>query len=333
MLSRVAESVFWMSRYIERAENAARFVDVNLNLTLELGGGGEQWQPLINTTGDQKLFAERFGESTQENVVQFLTFDEANPNSVVSCLRSARENARGVREIITDGVWEEINKFYMLIKNTARGDRVSGYPWRDEPHEFFHIIKRTSQTIVGIMEATMSRGEAWHFAQIGRLLERAEKTSRILDVKYYILLPHVEDVGTPLDTIQWAALLRSASALEMYRKSRGGITPARVTEFLILDRDFPRAMRHCLIRAEESLRAVTGTALATYRNQAERRLGQLRSELDYAQIHDIIDQGLHEFVDRFQTKLNGVGESIHATFFAEQPIGTMGNHQGQTQFQ
>ena len=333
MLSRVAESVFWMSRYIERAENAARFVDVNLNLTLELGGGGEQWQPLINTTGDQTLFAERFGESTQENVVQFLTFDEANPNSVVSCLRSARENARGVREIITDGVWEEINKFYMLIKNTARGDRASGFPWRDEPHEFFHIIKRTSQTIVGIMEATMSRGEAWHFAQIGRLLERAEKTSRILDVKYYILLPHVEDVGTPFDTIQWAALLRSASALEMYRKSRGGITPARVTEFLILDRDFPRAMRHCLIRAEESLRAVTGTALATYRNQAERRLGQLRSELDYAQIHDIIDQGLHEFVDRFQTKLNGVGESIHATFFAEQPIGTMGNHQGQTQFQ
>jgi uncharacterized alpha-E superfamily protein len=333
MLSRVAECIFWMSRYIERAENVARFVDVNLNLTLELGSSGEQWQPLINTSGDQALFAERFGEPTQESVVQFLTFDESNPNSVVSCLRSARENARGVREIITDGVWEEINKFYLLIKNTARGDQVSGYHWRDNPHEFFHIIKRTSQTIVGIMEATMSRGESWHFAQIGRLLERAEKTSRILDVKYYILLPHVDDIGTPLDTVQWAALLRSASALEMYRKSRGGITPARVTEFLILDRDFPRAMRHCLIRAEESLRAVTGTALATYRNQAERRLGQLRSELDYAQIHDIIDQGLHEFVDKFQTKLNGVGEAIHATFFAEQPIGTTGNHQSQGQFQ
>lgn len=332
MLSRVADSVFWMSRYIERAENVARFVDVNLNLNLELGGD-EQWMPLINTTGDQALFAERFGDATQEHVVQFLTFDENNPNSVLSCLRSARENARGVREIITGGVWEEINKFYLLLNNAAQSSRAGGYLSGDEPHEIFDIIKRTSQTIVGIMEATMSRGEAWHFAQIGRLLERADKTSRILDVKYYILLPAPEDVGTPLDTIQWAALLRSASALEMYRKSRGGITPARVAEFLILDKDFPRALRHCLIRAEESLRAVTGTALATYSNQAERRVGQLRSELDYSQIHDIIDQGLHEFVDRFQTKLNAVGEAIHNTFFAEQPIGISGNHQGQVQFQ
>jgi len=333
MLSRVAECVFWMSRYIERAENVARFVEVNLNLTIELGGGGDQWQPLVFTTGDQALFDKRFGKPTQENVVQFLTFDEDNPNSVLSCLASARENARTVREIITDGVWEEINKFYLLLKSTARGDRISGYPWRDDSHGFFHTIKRTSQLIVGILDATMSRGEAWHFAHIGRLLERADKTSRILDVKYYILLPSVDDVGTPLDTIQWAALLRSASALEMYRKSRGSITPARVAEFLVLDREFPRAMRYCLIRAEESVRAVTGTALATYRNQAERRLGQLRSELDYAQMHDIIDQGLHEFVDRFQTKLNGVGEAIHSTFFAVQPIGNNNHSQTQTQYQ
>jgi uncharacterized alpha-E superfamily protein len=333
MLSRVAECVFWMSRYIERAENVARFVDVNLNLTLEVGGSGDQWQPLVYTTGDQALFSERFGEATQENVVQFLTFDEDNPNSVLSCLRSARENARTVREIITDGVWEEINKFYLMLKHTARGDRISGYPWRDDSHGFFHTIKRTSQLIVGVLDATMSRGEAWHFAHIGRLLERADKTSRILDVKYYILLPNIDDIGTPLDTIQWAALLRSASALEMYRKSQGSITPARVAEFLVLDREFPRAMRYCLIRAEESVRAVTGTALATYRNQAERRLGQLRSELDYAQIHDIIDQGLHEFVDRFQTKLNGVGEAIHGTFFAVQPIGTNNHSQTQSQFQ
>src|SRR5215475_1541691 len=298
MLSRVADCVFWMSRYIERAENAARFVDVNLNLTLDLGGVlSNQWDPLIYTTGDHEHFYQRYGTATQKNALAMLTFDEQNPNSIVSCLKFARENARTIREIIAGTVWEELNKFYLLVKEGARNGRAA-----DNPFEFFNVVKRSGQLIVGIMEATMSRGEAWHFAQMGRLLERADKTSRILDVKYYILLPSVADVGTPLDAIQWSALLKSASALEMYRKRHGQITPPEVVEFLTLDAEFPRALRFCLRGAEESLHAITGTAATTYRNQAERRLGQLRSELDYAQITDIIDQGLHEFIDSFQKK-------------------------------
>jgi uncharacterized alpha-E superfamily protein len=166
----------------------------------------------------------------------------------------------------------------------------------------------------------MSRGEPWHFAQMGRLLERADKTSRILDVKYFILLPSVSDVGTPLDAIQWSALLKSASALEMYRQRHGRISPDEVVSFLILDDEFPRALRFCLRGAEESLHAITGTAPTSFRNQAERRLGQLRSELDYAQVGDIIDHGLHEFIDAFQIKLNQVGEAIHTTFFAQRPL-------------
>jgi uncharacterized alpha-E superfamily protein len=325
MLSRVADCVFWMSRYIERAENAARFVDVNLNLTLDLGGTlGNQWDPLIHTTGDHERFYAKYGEATQQNAVRMLTFDEENPNSVLSCLTFARENARTIREIIAAPVWEELNKFYLMVKGASRNGEAA-----DNPFEFFSQIKSQGQLIVGIMEATMLRGEAWHFAQMGRLLERADKTSRILDVKYFILLPEVSDVGTPLDSIQWGALLKSASALEMYRKRHGRITPNEVAEFLVLDGEFPRALRFCLRGAEESLHAITGTPPITFRNQAERRLGQLRSELDYAQISDIIDQGLHEFIDGFQTKLNLVGEAIHTTFFAQRPLaGTPINKHG-----
>jgi uncharacterized alpha-E superfamily protein len=316
MLSRVADCVFWMSRYIERAENAARFVDVNLNLTLDLGGSlANQWDPLIYTTGDHEQFYERYGTANQKNAVAMLAFDDENPNSIVSCLKFARENARTIREIIAAPVWEELNKFYLLVKHAARNGQGT-----DNPFEFFNTVKRSGQLIVGMMEATMSRGEAWHFAQMGRLLERADKTSRILDVKYFILLPDVADVGTPMDAIQWSALLKSASALEMYRKKHGRITPTEVAEFLTLDAEFPRALRFCLHGTEQSLRAVTGTPIATFRNQAERRLGQLRSELDYAQIADVIDQGLHEFIDNFQQKLNFVGEAIHDTFFAQRPV-------------
>ncbi len=327
MLSRVADCVFWMSRYIERAENAARFVDVNLNLTLDLGGTlANQWDPLIYTSGDHEHFYKRYVAANQKNAVAMLAFDEENPNSIVSCLKFARENARTIREIIAAPVWEELNKFYHLVKAAAHNGQGA-----DNPFEFFNNVKRSGQLIVGIMEATMSRGEAWHFAQMGRLLERADKTSRILDVKYYILLPSVDDVGTPTDAIQWSALLKSASALEMYRKWHGRITPTEVVEFLILNAEFPRALRFCLRGAEESLHAVTGTAPTTFRNQAERRLGQLRSELDYAQIADIIEGGLHEFIDSFQKKLNLAGDAIHTTFFEQRTVAAHSNRHGAAQ--
>lgn len=316
MLSRVADCVYWMSRYIERAENTARFVDVNLNLTLDVGRPtAHQWDSLIYTTCDHEEFYQRYGTATQKNALAMLTFDEENPNSILSCLKAARENARSVREIISSVVWEELNKFYLLVQDAAQNGQVV-----DNASEFFNQVKRCGQLIVGIMEAAMTRGEAWHFCQLGRLLERADKTSRILDVKYFILLPSVEDVGTPLDIIQWSALLKSASAFEMYRKRHGRIAPREVADFLILDADFPRSMRFCLREAEESLQAITGATPITFRNQPERRLGQLRSELDYAQIGDIIDQGLHEFIDSFQIKLNQVGESIQTTFFANRPL-------------
>jgi uncharacterized alpha-E superfamily protein len=316
MLSRVAESIYWMSRYTERAEDVARFIDVNLNLSLDLGPEMDhQWAPLIFTTGDQQKFQERYGEASQQNVIHFLTFDEQNPNSIISCLRTARENARQVRDMISSAMWEELNKFYLVVRAAQKSDDVALSPF-----DFFGRIKLGGSLLEGVAASTMSRGEAWHFRRLGRAIERADKTSRILDVKYYLLLPSTADVGTPLDSVQWAALLKSASALEMYRKKYGRITPVQVAEFLVLDCNFPRAMHYCLIRAEQSLLAISGGAPGTFRNPAEQHLGRLRAELDYANMQEIIQRGLHEFIDAFQGKLNLVGTSIHDTFFAHQPL-------------
>ncbi|HND50999.1 MAG TPA: alpha-E domain-containing protein [Pirellulaceae bacterium] len=315
MLSRVADSIYWMARYVERAENVARFIDVNLNLSLDLGPEtGNQWDPLIYTTGDQEDFYSRYGDASQGNVLQFLAFDEENPNSIISCLKCARENARTVREVISTTMWEELNKFYLLVRGAVPA-QVSAAPF-----DFFQQIRLAGYMLEGATEATMSHGEPWHFRRLGRLIERADKTSRILDVKYFLLLPNTVEVGSSVDTNQWAALLKSASALEAYRHVHGRITPTQVAQFLLLDRDFPRAVHFCLLRMEQSLLSITGGTSGMYHNLAEQRLGRLRSEFDYANISEIIEEGLHEFVDNIQSRLNDIGAAIFDTFFATQPV-------------
>jgi uncharacterized alpha-E superfamily protein len=320
MLSRVADSIYWMSRYVERAENVARFISVNLNLSLDMPGeAGQQWWPLVVITGDDAEFQRRIGVTTKESVVQFLTFDPENPNSIVSCLRAARENARSVREIISAEMWEHINTFYLMVRDGGTIENVL-----DNPYAFYDRVSVLGQQFLGVTDATMTHGEAWHFCQLGRMLERADKTSRILDVKYFILLPKVADVGTPFDDIQWLALLRSASALEMYRQRHGRISPVNVVKFLVLDREFPRAVLHCLTRANESLHDISGTYTGSFCNPAEQRLGQLRAELAYTQAEDVISSGLHEFVDDLQHRLNLVGEAIYECFFAMRPLQAVG---------
>jgi uncharacterized alpha-E superfamily protein len=326
MLSRVANSVYWMNRYIERAENVARFIDVNLNLTLDLGDSmKEQWGPLVDTTGDRAVFEKRFGLPARESVWEFLTFDKENPNSIVSCFRAARENARSIREIIPSEMWEELNKAYLLVRGTDMAVAL------DHPHDFLGQVKISSQLMLGMTDSAMSRGEAWHFAQLGRLLERADKTSRILDVKYFILLPSTAEVGTPLDLIQWSALLKSASAFQMYHRSRGRIAPSQVADYLILDREFPRAMRFCLNHAEQSLHCITGSPRGAGTTPAEQHLNILGSQFDFAYIDDIIEEGLHEFVDRFQTRLNLVDDAVFQTFFAARPVERHGSAQSPAQ--
>ncbi|NCJ06345.1 alpha-E domain-containing protein [Synechococcales cyanobacterium C] len=329
MLSRVADAIYWLSRYIERAENVARFLDVNLNLLLDMPTGVEQqWKPLVITTGDLKFFNEHYGEFVAEQVVNFLTFDRQYPNSIVSCVRSARENARSVREAISSEMWQQVNDFYMLV---TAAEKAQGTQSLSDLTDFLAAVKQASHSFNGVMDATMTHNEGWHFGHMGRLLERADKTSRILDVKYYLLLPSAEDVGTPIDELGWMALLKSASAYEMYRKSSRSyqhrITPAGVAEFLILDVAFPRSIRFCLRQTEQSLHQISGTPFGAWRDPVERALGRLRSELEYLTIEEIIKKGMHEFLDNLQQQMNDVDGKIYQTFMALPPLSS----QSQTQ--
>jgi uncharacterized alpha-E superfamily protein len=312
LLSRVAQAVYWMGRYIERAENVARFIDVNYNLMLDLPGDYNwQWQPIIDTTGDRALFQQRHSEATQENVVRFLCFDSEYPNSICSCVLAARENARSVRETISSEMWQQINSLHLLISSESRKLVPEAVP------EFCYQVRMACHLFNGATEGTMSHNEAWNFTRLGTSLERADKTTRLLDVKYFILLPSLNDVGTPYDDIQWSAVLKSVSGFEMYRKRYGRIAPDRVVEFLLLDNEFPRAVRHCIGLANQSLHAITGKPTGEFSCASERRMGLLRSELNYARVDDILSEGLHQFFDALQVKMNTIDECILGDFFSQ----------------
>ncbi len=309
MLRRVADSVYWTSRYLERAENVARFVDVNQSLSL---GGSPQWSPLIYASGDDEQYHELYGRDyTSDNVLGFLLFDERNPNSVLSCLIKARENARAIREVLSVPIWEAINRFYLCVRDASRRPAAT----LRQPADFLERIKRASHEVIGVMDVTMSHDEAWDFAQIGRMLERADKTSRILDVKYFVLLPNGSQAGSAFDVVQWTALLESTSALHMYRKQYGRIAPPAVAELLLLDPHFPRSVRFNVAQAEICLHAITGRPIGTDLDSVEEQFTELHNHVRNARIDEIIAQGLHEFVDDVQARLNDIGEAIYHGFF------------------
>ena len=310
LLSRVADAVYWMARYIERAENVARFLDVNLHLQLDLPlEPAHQWQPLVDTSGDAAVFQNKFGKATKGNVIKFLVMDTTNPNSICSCLRAARENARSVRETISSEMWEQVNSMY--LKSQSRRALLES----ERLAEALRGIRMACHLFEGISDATMSHNEAWHFLRLGRQLERADKTSRILDVKYFMLLPAATSVGTPYDDIHWSAVLKSVSGFEMYRKKHGRLVPQSIVAFLILDREFPRAIRHCVREADESLHAITGTPMGSCNYPSERLMAPLRAELDYRSVEEILRRGLHEYLDGLQAKLNNIDDGIGGDFF------------------
>ncbi len=315
MLSRVAEAIYWMSRYAERAENVARFLDVSFQVMLDLPDPvGDPWAGVVTATGDVTLYAERYGVATRDDVVRFLTFDTDSPNSILSCLRNARENARSVREVISSEMWEQINKWYLLVCDAAA--RASAF---DDPHDFLTEVKTASHLFVGIAALTMTHGEGWHFGRVGRLLERADQTSRIIDAKQALLLARPTELEASLDEINLSALLRSVSALEMYRKRYGKIAYTSVIGFLLLEKMFPRSVRYCLNEAERSLNTITGTPSDLRESSAGRQLGRLSAAYEYASVTEILTEGLHKHLDSLQSRLNDVGRTISDDFFAIRP--------------
>ncbi len=312
MLSRVADSIYWLNRYIERADNYARFLDVNVNLTLDLPPDmPEQWQPLVFAAGDRDLFDRTYGEYTKTNVLRFLIEDKRNPSSIYSCLFKARENARTIRDWLSLDIWEHVNDFFMEVREKVTD--IEGLT-RD-PLPFTDAVHRGCLFFYGLADTTVSHSEGWHFGTLGRMIERADKTSRLLDVKYFILLPRVTDIGGSFDLLQWSSVLKSASAFEMYNRSFDSIGPMQIAQFLLLDEEFPRSVRFCLSRAEESLRRISGADGRSFSNSAEKVIGQFRSQLDYTDINEIFNQGLHQYLDSLQLKLNEIDDALYETYF------------------
>lgn len=309
MLSRLANSFFWMERYRERAENIARLIDVNLNLNLDLPqNANRQWAPLVHTTGDWDLFESKYEVADEKNVLEFLTFDTGNPNSILSCLAQARLNAQSIRQTLTTDMWSELNTLYLFVSKAASQKRST-----KSAYEFFTRIKRHCNLFTGIFEVSMTHDEAWHFGRMGSLLERADQTSRLIDIKYFILLPSVDYVGTPYDDILWAALLKSASGFEMYRRRWGQIHPRHLLEFLVLDTQFPRSIDYCITEAEKSLRAISNGEQE--RSDPEKRLDQLKNHLQNLQAEEIISDGVHEFMTIIKQEISAISNGINTVFF------------------
>jgi uncharacterized alpha-E superfamily protein len=302
-----------MNRYIERAENYARFLDVNFNLTLEQATNTEElWRPLIITTGDWDTFITLYDAPTKTNAIKFLGFDEENPNSIYNCIINARENARAIRPEITKELWEQINYMYFFVREGNEKKK-----WRkQDPREFFNEVKKSCHLFYGIMTATISRNNGWHIGHIGRLLERGDKTSRILDVKCHTLLPKNAPEAAALDIVQWAALLKSVSAYDMYRKKHGSLTANKVLEFLIFDEEFPRSVARCVIQASVSVSKLSGRDTG-YCDEIDEAFMKLCLYLRQTNLDDVFEMGLHEYLDDFQMKLIEVSNVIYDTIFSK----------------
>lgn len=312
MLSRVANSIYWMSRYLERADNVARFIDVNAHLILDMGRdrANAQWEPLVYASGDEADFNARYDKADEKNVLRFLTFDDKNPNSILSCIQKARENARTVREVISSDMWEAINELYHTAGGYSRKRSIENL------RAFLTEIKTAGHLIIGLIENTMSHNQGRHFALIGRMLERADKTTRLLDVKYFSLLPAVEYLDTPYDTVEWGAVLKSVDAFEMYRKQFHRANYRDVTQFLIFDPHFPRSVRFCLRKANRSLSRVAQDINTDI--PALNQTDALQSLIFSNDIDSVLNNGLHEFADLLQTRLNEADASLYRSFFAQE---------------
>lgn len=314
MLSRVAHSLYWMSRYIERAENVARLVDVNLQFLIDFQsideeGGERHWGSILASTGDQELFDSLYERVDSRTVTDFLAFDPSNPGSILSCVFAARENARMIRDQISAEMWQAINELYLFIKERSATD-----VWAAGPSEFFQYIKTGSHLFQGLTEATYSRGEGWEFIRFGKFLERADKTMRILDVKYHILLPNAGDVGGAVDTAQWQAVLRSASALEAYRRFYvREILPWKVAEFLLFSDTFPRSVHYCALQVDDCVRRILGETGARPKTAAGRASRRLIADLESLSIDEVLEDGLHEFLIETQKSLEKIGDEVVQT--------------------
>ncbi|MDX1511246.1 MAG: alpha-E domain-containing protein [Nitriliruptorales bacterium] len=314
MLARLAENLFWAGRYAERADDTARLVDVTYHSLLGTADADEErsWEELLDVLHQTAAYAERDQAMVPQQVIRFLITDRDNPGSVVSSIGHARQNVRSVREHVSTEVWEAINAIELELQGRDIAADVD-----ERPYELLSLVKQRSQTIAGAITETMPRDDGWRFLILGRMLERAEMTCRLLSVRLGQLLARS---ATPAFH-DWLTVLKSASALEAYRKSyRTSMEPSHVVEFLLLSPEFPRSVFFALTSAEHQLVRLSPDSDQTW---PRRRVGRLRSELEFSSVDELLAADLYEFLDHVTEGVHGVAEAVAATYFRHGPAGML----------
>ena len=311
MLARLADSYYWMTRYLERIENYARFMDVNFNLTLDFSKiAREQWAPQIAVSGDDDIFRQYYSEYSKENVLYFLSFDARNPNSIWNSVLGLLENAKYAKPELPVEIWEQMNFLKQEIVNGMTDEMHK----QSNPSSFFRKVKNCCYMISGAIEGMLYRSEAYHFAMMGKFIERADKTIRVLDVKYHILLPEDKGIGTSFDLLHWAALLKSVSAYEIYIKKYGVITPDNIVNFIIFDNEFPRALIFNIECLEQSASKLSGNIDGVY-NDVEKQIINLKRHLLSMNTETMILNGLHEILTGFLNEISRLSDLITNYYF------------------
>ena len=310
LLSRYAESIYWLARYVERAENLARILDVNETFSRD-SRGWQNWQSILEINRDEERFFKDHDQADADAVIYFYTLDQRNFTSIISAVNQARGNARTLRPLISTEMWIQLNMFSNTLKSMQRDDL-------SEPRlaRFCNQVKEACQTHTGITEGTFYRDESWFFYQIGRAIERADQTTRLLDVKYHLLLPNDEEVGSPLDVSHWNAVLRSAAGYHAFRRVQpSGMMPGDVAGFLLFHSRFPRSVRACVHDISNRLSQLRSSYSLIGGSDALEELDELRSVLDDITIDQVIGRGLHEFIDWVQLKLIRIHGELGAAYF------------------
>jgi uncharacterized alpha-E superfamily protein len=320
MLSRDADSIYWMSRYVERAEHVARVLWVNSHLLIDVGELApdlqqRQWQSVLTIMRAGELPAVVGGEgvgteaAVAQKIAQHMTFNAENPNSLFSCISKARENARSVRETISAEMWENLNTLYWTLNDApARFDEA--------PDDFYRQVIYGSMLFQGLTDQTLPHDQRWHFAQLGKYLERIEVTSRIIEVKFTILRAAEPKLETPIRNIHWMSMLRSCCSIEAYRRNNiGDMDPLRVATFLILEPDFPRSIHFAVTQAYQAISAVRSEIDPRSIDPAEKTLGRLKAQLDYAERGEITRQGVPQYLQKIQMDVVEAAMGIQKTYF------------------
>ena len=306
LLCRVADSLFWMSRYIERAENTARLVDVNLQRLLESDGSSKaaarHWEGILMAMGDLALFRSLYPEVTSENAMEFFTFNRDNPSSIISCIYAARENARMIRDQIAEEMWVVINRIYLFLK-----DQNAKSVWETGTSDFFEHVKELTLLFQGTTDAIFPHNVGFEFIKCGAYIERADKIARLVDIKYYLLLPSEQDVGGAVDAAGWVTVLRACSGREAYQHTFvQDISVRNVADLLIMSRVFPRSVSYSVQCLQQAMHAISGCPITHFSNDAERLTGRLVSDLSYTSVDDIMKKGLHETIGELTERIDAI---------------------------